>query len=834
VGVYPISLMVSNPLHSDTVIDDEAITVIAEPVAAFNAEAQGLNVSLDNQSIYASEYLWDFGDGSTSTDEDPDHTYVNEGIYTITLLITNQCGTSSQTSEVNNYTSPNGSITQNKEEVCIGNNVRYFSNASNNTVAYSWVLPGATPATSTLKNPLVTYENTGTYSATLTVTNPGGSESYTVENTISVRDLPTASFTQVNDLLTSQFANESTGGTEYLWDFGDGNTSTEQSPSHTYESEAFYTVSLTTTNLCGTSTKVVEFNNYTAPSAGFSQNKETVCVNENIRYLEGASDNALAYQWTMPGATPSTSTLRNPLVTYAAAGEYDVTLTVTNPAGSDEITKMSTLIVTDVPETAFTYLRDIYTVTFSESADGETEYLWDFGDGNTSTEPNPTHIYEVEGEYIVTLTTTNDCGGSTTVQSLSINAKPTAAFTIAGGLNQEYCIPGEVAFQNLSSSNVETQIWTFEGGSPEMSTESDPIVTYTEAGTYAVTLEVFSGSDSDIITIQSVVTVKDTPSAGFTVNNTGLEILATDNSTDANLITWYVNGQEVSTDPQLSYAPLFNGDYTITQVVSNDCGESESQSVVTITAYPDAGFTSTLTDICQTNTVSYEASFEDNLTYTWTFEGGTPSTSTEQNPTITYDSVGTYPVSLSVSNLGGDSEIVSAEYVTVGASPMALVDWSMDSDNLITATLAGDDAQEYTWSVNGEIIALTDEFSYQVTEFGTYIVTLIVKNDCGEITIQETFLYEDDSEPSEPATLDLDDIKLVPNPASDRMSILSDFESFDRINYSLIDLTGKAVMDGFLETNSDIIDLTNIPKGVYIVTLNQGDTYRHERIVVAK
>ncbi len=834
VGVYPISLTVSNPLFSDTALDETAITVIPEPTAQFNVIEDGLSIQIDNESTDASNYLWDFGDGSTSVEENPTHTYVNEGLYTVTLETNNICGSSTQTYSINNYTSPSGNITQNKDEICINENIRYFSNASDNTVEYAWDLPGATPSTSTLKNPLVTYTEPGTYSATLTVTNPGGSESYTINNTLIVRDQPTAAFTQVNEMLTSQFTNESLGGTSYLWDFGDGNTSTQPNPTHTYESEAFYTVTLVTTNLCGTNTETVEFHNYSLPSAAFGQNKETVCVNKNVRYLEDASDNTLTYEWIMPGATPSTSTLRNPIVTYAEAGEYDVTLIVTNPAGSDETTQTSTILVTDVPDTEFSFIRDLFSVSFSEDTNGETDYFWDFGDGNTSTEANPVHTYQEEGQYTVTLTTTNDCGQSTAEQNLTINTKPTAAFTLAGGLNQELCLPSEVTYQNQSSSNVVSQIWTFEGGTPNTSTEDNPTVSYSTPGVYATTLEVFSEEDSDIITVESVVTIRDVPSAGFTVDNSEIDIIGTDTSTDAETITWYVNGQEVSTDAQLVYAPLFNGNYTITQVVSNDCGESELEATVTVTAYPDASFTSTQTEICQSNTVTYQASFDDNLTYNWTFEGGTPTLSTDQNPTITYDTPGTYPVELLVTNLAGESEVINVDFVTVTANPIADVDWSIDNDNLVTAVLNSTQEQTYTWTVNGDIISMDEEFSYQITEFGTYQMGLTVINDCGEAVTEEIFVYEDDTEPEGPADLDLDDIMLVPNPAIDRLNILSQFESFNRITYTVIDMSGKYIMDGFLETSDDIIDLTNLPSGVYIVSLNKGDNSRHERIVVAK
>jgi len=217
--------------------------------------------------------------------------------------------------------------------------------------------------------------------------------------------------------LAIQFTDESTGQpTEWFWAFGDGETSTLQNPEHTYESAGSYTVSLTVSNDAGSNTEtkddyiVVE---WLPMDASFTATPETGTAPVTVQFDDQSTGNPTSWSWDFGDG--GVSTLQNPEYTYLTPGTYTVTLTIYGPGGEDT-QEMINLIVVHYPlpvadfeadPTGGTAPLDVSFVNLS--LNGET-YLWNFGDGNTSTEMNPDFVYESPGVYTVTLTVENPDG----------------------------------------------------------------------------------------------------------------------------------------------------------------------------------------------------------------------------------------------------------------------------------------------------------------------------------------------------------------------------------------------------------------------------------------
>ena len=139
-----------------------------------------------------------------------------------------------------------------------------------------------------------------------------------------------------------------------------------------------------------------------------------------MQFSNESSENATSFEWDFPGGNPTGSTEENPTVTYDQPGSYTVTLTVTNTAGSSSVTETNYITVTTVPSAGFSPSVNLDTVSFSNSSSNADSYAWNFGDGSTSTEENPTHIYAEDGTYTVMLIATNACGPDTVTQSVTI------------------------------------------------------------------------------------------------------------------------------------------------------------------------------------------------------------------------------------------------------------------------------------------------------------------------------------------------------------------------------------------------------------------------------
>ncbi|MFN0036380.1 MAG: PKD domain-containing protein [Saprospiraceae bacterium] len=180
-------------------------------------------------------------------------------------------------------------------------------------------------------------------------------------------------------------------------------------PSNVFPSlnDGTYTVTVKDANGC-TETEMVTV--ATPPTACFSANPTIGCEPLTAQFTNCSSANAGAFLWEFPGGNPSSATAENPTVTYSEPGSYSVTLTASNTAGTNTTVQTNVIVVLPNPEAGFTFSLNGLTAMFHSTSMNADSYFWDFGNGQTSIEENPTHTYTAAGTYTVTLTATNECG----------------------------------------------------------------------------------------------------------------------------------------------------------------------------------------------------------------------------------------------------------------------------------------------------------------------------------------------------------------------------------------------------------------------------------------
>lgn len=216
--------------------------------------------------------------------------------------------------------------------------------------------------------------------------------------------------------LEVQFTDQSNGEiTNHFWDFGDGNTSAEQNPSHIYETPGDYIVTLIVSNDTDSDTLIKQNYITVSPSitADFSAVPTEGPAPLAVQFTDNTTGNVSSWSWDFGDG--GTSTEQNPSHIYETAGEYTVSLMVRNEFYSDTLTREDYITVS-VPSTnanfSFEIIKETVPVTvhFTDSSSGIlTSWLWDFGDGSTSTEQNPSHSYQNPKEfYNVTLTVSSD------------------------------------------------------------------------------------------------------------------------------------------------------------------------------------------------------------------------------------------------------------------------------------------------------------------------------------------------------------------------------------------------------------------------------------------
>lgn len=287
------------------------------------------------------------------------------------------------------------------------------------------------------------------------------------------------------------FVNTSENATSYLWDFGDGTNSTENEPTHRYETGGIYTVRLTAYGTDGTDkindqiARTIQVNH--EPLANFEiEACDSLSFAPCAVQFFNHSLNATLYSWDFGDGT--TSTESDPVHTYARGGTYTVRLTAKSEWGESQIIK--TVFVASpppIPVADFEFQGGNCTapcrVVFSDISTDADTLFWDFGDGNTSDEINPEHLYLKGGIYTVRLTARNAFGKHTIAHSVQVKSPPIADFEMQNNGCTAIC---SVRFTN-TSQNALVYIWDFGDGGK--SDEESPSHTFTTAGTYAVTLK---------------------------------------------------------------------------------------------------------------------------------------------------------------------------------------------------------------------------------------------------------------------------------------------------------------------------------------------------------
>ena len=734
-GAYSVTLTAINPSGSSTVIKSNYIIVQANPVSNFISAINGQVVTFTNTSQNATSYLWNFGDGMTSTDANPVHTYTTGGTYTVMLTATNDCGsvTVSQTVTVN--APPAAAFTASPTSGCGPLTVQFTNQSSGNPTAYNWQFAGGTPSSSTAQNPSVVYNTPGTYSVTLTVSNAAGSNTLTQTNYITVNTVPAAGFTNSVNGVNATFTNTSQNAVSYSWTFGDGGTSNQANPTHTYATDGVYTVVLTASNPCGTSTATQTVTIVTPPTAGFSASPTSGCGPLTVQFTNSSSLNATAWNWQFPGGSPSSSAVQNPVVVYNTPGTYSVTLTVSNAAGSNTASQTNYITVNTVPVAGFTNSVNGLNATFTNTSQNAVSYSWTFGDGGTSNLANPTHTYTTDGVYTVVLTATNPCGNTTATQTVTIVTPPTAGFTASPTSG---CGPLTVQFTNSSSLNATAWNWQFPGGSPSSATVQNPVVVYNTPGTYSVTLTASNAAGSNTATQTNYITVNPAPSPAFTSSVNGSTATFTNTSQNAVSYSWAFGdgGTSNLANPTHTYAG--DGTYTVTLTATNPCGSTTFTQNVIIITEPTAGFTANTTTGCAALTVNFQDLSSGNTTsWAWSFPGGTPSSSTQQNPTVVYNTPGTYDVTLVATSPGGSSTYTQQGFITVLAPPSASFSSTVNGATA-SFTNGSVNAMTYNWAFGDGSTSSMQNPGHTYLEDGTYTVTLTAINNCGSTTFTQT------------------------------------------------------------------------------------------------
>jgi PKD repeat protein len=422
------------------------IPVISAPVCLARAcNFFGSGSSDPNGDTFT--YLWNWGDNTaTGTGVTPSHTYAVDGVYTVTLAVTDAWGDSASTTRVVTIAKPGTNappVPVIGAPSCIA---RVCSMSSAGSVdpngdpfTYLWNFGDGT-ATSTASAPSHTFPANGPYTVTLTLTDGWGDAANTTR-VVSFTEPPTnvAPIPVIDSpvctaracTLSAATSSDPDGDTfTYLWNFGDLATSTSASPTHTYVADGTYTVTLTLTDAWGKAASTTRVVTIAKPGTNLPPvpviNPVVCAARACTIYGVSSSDpnsDTFTYLWNFGDGT-ATATAATNTHTYAVDGTYTVTLTTTDAWGdAASTTRVVTIAkpVTNVPPVPVMGVPSCGGRVCAFSGAGSSDpngdaftYSWNWGDATTAgTGVNPAaHTYAVAGTYTVTLTVTDAWGDS--------------------------------------------------------------------------------------------------------------------------------------------------------------------------------------------------------------------------------------------------------------------------------------------------------------------------------------------------------------------------------------------------------------------------------------
>lgn len=635
-----------------------------------------LPVNFQDNSTGATSWSWDFGNGVTSTAQNPGtQLYVNPGNYTVTLKINGGGGVLTATQTITINKSPTANFTVDDSTGCFPLNVN-FQDLSTPGAApiVTWRWDFGDGDTSIQKNPPHRYDlaNPSGFPVTLQVIDQNGCSGALVKyccgnGIIKIPNGVTPSFTTIASAgckipITIQLNNTSTGvpgfTNNYTWNFGDNSPmSNAVSPSHTFTASGTYNIKLVAQSPKGCIDSIIVPTQILAGNVSSSfQAPDSVCVNSPINFLNTSAPQPSVSNWYFGDGTNSSLISVNNK-TYTTAGVYNVKLVNTFGACIDSVSNQITVLtpaVANFTGSPTTGCDSLFTVNFTDQSVGASSWVWSFGDGTTSNQQNPTHTYKGYGSYTVTLQVSNaaGCSGILSKGQYVLNRKPFLQFS---KINSDGCAPFSFSPILIDTvvDGISTYAWDFGDGTTSTSA-APPAHSYPNAGTYYVKLTITTNGGCSASAIDTVMVGTIKPVVSFTALPTttcvNSPVVFTDHSTNnPNSWLWSFGDGSSSIAQDPSYAYTTPGTYIVTlRAYNNGCNDSAKATV--IVNLPLAKFAYTFSCASNTTVFDFHDSSQGADSWAWNFGDGSPI-SNAQNPTHSYavaDS--TYTATLTVTN----------------------------------------------------------------------------------------------------------------------------------------------------------------------------------------
>lgn len=709
-------------------------------------------------------HTWKFvsSDGVTSNVSPFQHTFTNKGTYSVTLEIEDRNGCKNELTSTYYITEkPIALFDLAQNEGCAPFEIITQNNSLGDDLSFEWTANGQTYHSEHLSNIVLdSITNDSRFIIRLLVSNQCG---VVIEDKdVLVHPYPIVDF-GVNDLegcspLTIRFSNASIGNPEvWQWDLGNGVTSTDSIPPiQTYttpkDSVSIFQVTCIASNQCGTSQATKNITVFPPDISAFIEKPVLdICQFDTIR-LESFSTPGAVLTWK--AITPDGRNIGSegkvayfPLDT---SGTYTVILFASR-CGTD--TDTIHLQVNPAPQIRLNlppYICQNDDITFSYESDETGKVLWDFGDGNTSTQSFPIHRYSQPGTYeiiLIAYSQVNDCPRTVT-KNIQVIGLPVSSFDVS---EISGCQPLQVTFNN-NSIGASNYYWDF-GDSTTHSNENNPTHTYNSSGIFSVILTAFDSygcfSDTAIFNVQ----VFPKPKSYFTMTSDTIcmnsPIQLTNQSTGAVGYQWVILNENFDSK-DVVFTPAQSGVVLANLIAISDlgCRDTFSQRFY-VKPLPIASFTTENITGCQPFQLMVKNESEHSEYYAWTIQnqsnGRIYQNSIDKEINTVIDESGDFLVTLEAITGNGCPPDFATVLIQVHPKPKAVI--TVTKDNIcgipMNVTIKASPQDDHSWILDGiEVSQLAEDlltFNKVANHQLVYIATS--RFNCKDTTLTDFDIY---------------------------------------------------------------------------------------------
>ncbi len=826
-GSYAVMLRVTSPCGVDSFMT-KTVNVYPAPRVDFGHSiscAMRGTAFMDSTVLdtvvgsFAASWVWAFGNGALSAQQNPTYTYPTTGNYAVHFTVTSNHGcVDSLVDTVRVHYRPYANF--GVADVCLRDTAMFMDSTvigGDSLATWAWDF-GSMGATASVQNPSYVYTSPDTFAVQMIVTSNEGCAD-TIIKPIKVLPLPIVNFGMTAicwpDTVAYTDSSSIVGDliSGYEWHFGDGQMDTLQNTMHSYAASGDYDVVLWVFTASGCADSLLTpLNVHDKPTADFTA--PDVCWPATSMFSDAtalAGDSLVTWTWAFGDG--GMDTVADPSHLYAVAGTYAVNLEVVSSFGCrDTVTK--DVFVHPKPTAFFAPVNVCYPLPLN-LVDGSTVttgnitgWNWNFGDGSTGFLPITAHLYANAGSYLVTLVATTSEGCRDTIQdSIEVYPQPNANFAVDNA-----CFGDTVFFTDSSSVSSGTLVqYAYTFGDGNGGNVADPAYVYGQGGTYVVS-ETVTSNHNCIDVAFGTVTVYELP-------NPDPVVVGYADICQGDTIVL----QESQAFPQYEWetgetsnwiSVQGRSDWVVLTVTdSNSCRNSDSVQVrFHNVPRPNAVVTpGPVVNSCSNDSL-YVSAGGSYASYQWS-DGSTDG--------IRY--VGqSGPLSVLVFNGFGCADTSEVATITIVPAPAAPV--ISQSGSLLSVPTAA----SYQWYLNGLAIPNATAQTYNAVATGNYSVAITAANGCTAFSSTISLIVG-----ATPAFFA--DFTIYPNPFSTEMHLAGNLKKGGVMEIRLMNAAGQVVLTESKTVSSGAFELAmetaDLPAGYYICELRLGKEVMRRALV---